>query len=228
MDSPSGGEDPWTLVDKIPVHYNVGHIAMAHGDTAKPHGQWLVSLNKWSVDRHTPVGTLHPQNFQLIDISGEEMTLIKDMPIGFGEPHYVQMIAVDALADVWTTYPPKTDPLTMAVSEHAIEPGEERVEEVGDEVHVYMTAKRSHFLPDVIRVKEGQTVIFHVTNVETAQDATHGIAVPGYNVQASLDPGEVVSFEITADRTGSFAFYCTEFCSALHLEMQGWLLVEPA
>jgi nitrous-oxide reductase len=229
MDEPAGGEEPWSLVDKIDVHYNVGHIVMAHGDTASPHGQWLVSLNKWSVDRFTPVGTLHPQNFQLIDITGENgMQLIRDMPIGFGEPHYVQMISVDALDNVIDVYDPMTDPLTMAASDVGIEPGQERVEDHGDEVHVYMTAKRSHFLPDVIRVKEGQKVVFHVTNVETAKDATHGIAVPGYNVQASLDPGEVVSFEITADRTGSFAFYCTEFCSALHLEMQGWLLVEPA
>ncbi len=96
------------------------------------------------------------------------------------------------------------------------------------EVHVYMTALRSHFTPDIIRVKEGDRVFFHVTNVETTPDATHGFAVPGYNVQASLDPGEVVSIEITADKPGSYAFYCTEFCSALHLEMQGWLLVEPS
>ena len=91
-----------------------------------------------------------------------------------------------------------------------------------------MTAIRSHFTPDIIRVKQGDKVFFHVTNIETAPDATHGFAVPGYNVQASLDPGEVVSIEIEADKPGSYAFYCTEFCSALHLEMQGWLLVEPS
>jgi nitrous-oxide reductase len=64
--------------------------------------------------------------------------------------------------------------------------------------------------------------------VETTPDATHGFAIPGYNVQASLDPGEVVTIEIDATKPGEFSFYCTEFCSALHLEMQGWLVVEPS
>ena len=76
-------------------------------------------------------------------------------------------------------------------------------------------------------VKKGEKVRIHVTNVETTPDATHGFAIPAYNVQASLDPGEVVSVEFVATKTGDFAFYCTEFCSALHLEMQGWMLVEP-
>jgi nitrous-oxide reductase len=30
-----------------------------------------------------------------------------------------------------------------------------------------------------------------------------------------------------ADKAGVFPLYCTEFCSALHLEMAGYLLVEP-
>jgi nitrous-oxide reductase len=219
--------DAWQLVEKIPVHYNVGHLVSAHGDTANPHGRYLVSLNKWSVDRFPHVGTLHPQNFQLIDIAGAGMQLLKDMPIGFGEPHYVQMIAVDRIADPWSVYPPGTDVLSMEPSSVATEAGDERIERDGSNVTVYMTAKRSHFVPDVIRVSEGDHVTIHLTSVETAQDATHGFAIPGYDKQVSLDPGEVVTIEFTADRTGSFAFYCTEFCSALHLEMQGWLLVEP-
>jgi nitrous-oxide reductase len=226
---PDGGEEPWTLVDKIDVHYSVGHLAMAHGDTANPHGNWLVSLNKLSVDRHLPVGTLHPQNFQLIDVSDGQKRLMRDMPVGFGEPHYAQIMHRDLVADsVWTTYPPGTDLLTMERSAVATEAGEERIEEVDGELHVYMTAKRSHFVPDIIRAKEGQKVVIHLTSVETAQDITHGLAIPAHNIQVSLDPGETVSMELEASRTGSFGFYCTEFCSALHLEMQGWLLVEPA
>ncbi|HSJ50648.1 MAG TPA: hypothetical protein VLA90_05100 [Actinomycetota bacterium] len=76
-------------------------------------------------------------------------------------------------------------------------------------------------------MNEGDHVRLHISNIEITADATHGFAIPGYNVQASLDPGEVVTIEFDARRAGNFAFYCTEFCSALHLEMQGWLLVAP-
>jgi nitrous-oxide reductase len=219
--------DSFQLVDKLDVHYNIGHLTAAHGDSATPHGKYLVALNKWSIDQFPAVGTLHPQNFQLIDISGDEMKLLKNMPIGFGEPHYAQMVAIDVLEHVWQTYPVGTDVLTMEPSAVATDAGEERVERDGDNVTIYMTARRSHFVPDVIRVKEGDHVTVHLTSIETVQDGTHGFAIPGYNKQVSLDPGEVISIEFTASRTGSFGFYCTEFCSALHLEMQGWLLVEP-
>ncbi|HLF41253.1 MAG TPA: Sec-dependent nitrous-oxide reductase [Acidimicrobiia bacterium] len=219
--------DAFKMVDKVAVHYNIGHLVTAEGDTVSPDGKYLVALNKWSVDRHPKVGTLHPQNFQLIDLDSSKMRILKDMPIGFGEPHYVQMIKRDKLEKTWETYPAGTDPFTMEVSEKATEPGKERVERDGKNVHLYMTAMRSHFTPDIVRVKQGDHVIMHVTNIETAKDATHGFAIPGHNIQASLDPGEVVTVEFDAQRTGSFGFYCTEFCSALHLEMQGWLLVEP-
>ena len=220
------GDKAFKLVDKVSVHYNVGHLVTAEGDTVSPDGKYLVALNKWSVDRHPTVGTLHPQNFQLIDLDSSKMRILKDMPIGFGEPHYVQMMKTDKVK-AWEVYPKDTDPMTMKVSGVATAPGKERVERNGKDVHVYMTAMRSHFTPDIVRVKKGDHVVMHVTNIETARDATHGFAIPGHNVQASLDPGEVVTVGFQAERTGSFGFYCTEFCSALHLEMQGWLLVEP-
>lgn len=216
----------WKLVEKIPVQYNIGHLVTAEGDTVSPDGKYMVALNKWSIDRFPEVGTLHPQNFQLIDIS-QGMQLLADMPIGFGEPHYVQMIKADKLKGALAVYPPGTDPMTMEKSQYAITAGKERVERNGNTVDVYMTAMRSRFTPDVVRVKKGDRVKLHITNIEVAEDATHGFAIPAYNKQASLDPGEVVNMEFDADRTGSYAMYCTEFCSALHLEMQGWLLVEP-
>ena len=215
------------LVDKIQVHYNIGHLVTAEGDTVSPDGGYLVALNKWSIDRYPAVGTLHPQNFQLIDIGAKKMKLLADMPIGFGEPHYVQMIKADKLKNAITVYQQGTDPLTMAKSPNATAAGKERIVRNGSTVEVFMTAMRSHYTPDVIRVRKGDRVVLHITNIETTRDATHGFAIPRYNKQASLDPGEVVTVEFTADRTGSFAYYCTEFCSALHLEMQGWLLVEP-
>jgi nitrous-oxide reductase len=153
--------------------------------------------------------------------------MLADSPIGVGEPHYVQMIRRDRLTNVMQVYEPGTDPLTWETSPYAIKAGEERIERNGNVVDVYMSALRSHFTPDIVEAKKGNTVNFHITNVEQTPDATHGFAIPQYNVEASIDPGEVVNITLELDRAGSFAFYCSEFCSALHLEMQGWLQVEP-
>ncbi len=215
-------------VEKLNVHYNVGHLAAAEGDTKSPDGKYLVSMNKWAIDRFQPVGPLHPQNFQLIDIGGEQMSLLYDMPIGIGEPHYAQIIKSDKLSP-WTTYPEVGfDPGTMAAKEGDVaRSGNERIERRGNEVHVFMTAIRSHFTPEHIEVNLGDEVVLHITSVEQAQDATHGFAINKYNVNVSLEPGESQTIRFTADRAGIFPYYCTEFCSALHLEMAGYLLVRP-
>ncbi len=220
------GDAAWKLVDKVPVHYNVGHVAAAEGDTVHPAGKYLVSLDKWSVDRFTSVGPLHPQNLQLIDLTGQKMKVIYDMPIGNAEPHYAQIIRIDRLKP-WTVYPLGTDIRTMEKSPYAIERGKERVERQGKVVTVWMSAMRSNFRPDIVRVKKGDTVVLHISNTEKIRDATHGFAIPEYNVQMSIDPGETATVKFVASKPGAFSYYCTEFCSALHLEMQGWLLVEP-
>jgi len=215
------------VIEKIPVHYNVGHILTAEGDTVSPDGGYLVSMNKWAIDRFNDVGPLLPQNFQLIDISGPSMQLLYDLPIPIGEPHYAQMIKADKLSPIDVYTPVGTDPITHQVDPHAVKAGEERIERKADGVHVYMTAVRSHFSPDIVRVKEGEQVHLHITNVEQAKDATHGFAVGSYNLNASLEPGEHVNMSFVASQPGVYPLYCTEFCSALHLEMAGYLLVEP-
>jgi nitrous-oxide reductase len=219
----------WSLVTKIPVHYNVGHIAASEGDTVSPDGNYLVSLNKWSVDRFFPPGPLLPQNFQLIDIaeSGDKMQLLYDMPIGIGEPHYAQIVKADKLSP-WTVYPEiGWDPLTQKVDSNAAKAGGERVVRQGRNVDIYMTAIRSHFTPEHVAINQGDHVRWHITNVERAEDATHGFALPAHNVNLSLEPGEAVTFEFDADQAGVFSYYCSEFCSALHLEMAGYLMVKP-
>ncbi len=222
-------EPAWTLVSKTPVHYNVGHIAAAEGDTASPDGKYLVSLNKWAVDRFLNVGPLLPQNFQLLDISqtGEQVQLLYDMPIGVGEPHYAQIIKADKLK-AWEVYPEVGwNPGTQSKDPNAVLPGKERIERKDGEVHIYQTAVRSHFTPEHVEVEQGDRVVWHLTNIERAKDATHGFAIGGYAVNCSLEPGESVTVEFVADVPGVFPFYCSEFCSALHLEMVGYLLVKP-
>jgi nitrous-oxide reductase len=92
---------------------------------------------------------------------------------------------------------------------------------------VYGTAIRSHFTPEIIEAEVGDEVTINITNLERAQDETHGFTVSTYNVHMSLEPGKTSSVKFKADKEGVYPFYCTEFCSALHLEMQGYLLVKP-
>jgi nitrous-oxide reductase len=224
LDKGPRGEKAWSLVESLPVHYNTGHLTVAGGDTTKPYGKYLVSLNKWSLDRHQQVGPLHPQNLQLIDISGERMKLLADAPV-VGEPHYAVM-APAKLFKPWKVYPEVgLNGLTLKRSPTATAPGQEKIVRNGKDVHVYMTAIRSRFVPDRIDVEKGDRVHLHITNLDRAEDATHGFALSAHNINLSMDPGLTVDVDFTADRTGVFPFYCSEFCSALHMEMMGYLTV---
>lgn len=222
-------QDGWTLQGTIPVQYNVGHLVVAGGDTIAPDGRYLVSLNKWSVDRFNNVGPLLPQNFQLIDISqpGNQMQLLYDMPITAAEPHYSQIIRADRL-NAWEVYPEVGwDPVTQSVDPNAVTPGTEGITRDGNHVTVRMTAVRSHFNPEHVEIQAGDHVTWTITSLERARDATHGFAIPYYGINLSLEPGETVTFEFEATQPGVFSYYCTEFCSALHLEMMGYMLVQP-
>lgn len=223
-------EPDWTLVTKTPVQYNIGHITAAEGDTVSPDGKYLVAMNKWAVDRFLPVGPLLPQNFQLLDIggTGTDMPVIYDMPLPDGEPHYGQIIKADKIK-AWDVYPEVGwDPHMQAVDPNAPKQGEERIERNGNNVEIFMTAIRSHFTPEHVEIQQGDHVVWHITNVERALDATHGFTIPAYNIHVSIEPGETVTFEFDATQDGVFSYYCTEFCSALHLEMMGYMMIQPS
>jgi nitrous-oxide reductase len=215
------------VLEKLPAHYNIGHLATAEGDTVSPDGRFLVMINKWALDRFHNVGPLLPQNMQLVDLATNPMQLLYDMPVPIGEPHYAQIIKADKISSVEVYTPVGYDPIAGARAENAVEATQERIERRPDGVHVYMTAVRSHFTPDIVRVKQGDTVHIHLTNVEQAKDATHGFAIGSHNINVSIEPGEHSDITFVANRAGVFPLYCTEFCSALHLEMAGYLLVEP-
>jgi nitrous-oxide reductase len=213
-------------VEKLKVQYNIGHILAAEGDTVSPDGKYVVAMNKMSMDRFVNVGPLYPQNFQLIDITGEKMRLLSDMPIGNAEPHYSQMIKYDKLKPQ-KVYKPGTNATTGELDPNRVEGGKERIVKNGNKVEVFMTAVRSHFTPDQITVDEGDDVVIHITSLETAEDQTHGFTIDMYNLNVSLEAGKHVNLSFKADAPGTYPMYCTEFCSALHLEMQGYFLVRP-
>ncbi|MGH0034153.1 MAG: Sec-dependent nitrous-oxide reductase [Myxococcota bacterium] len=214
------------LLDRLPIHYNIGHLMTMHGDTVKPRGKYLVSLNKLAIDRFQPVGPLHPQNHQLVDIGSDKMSLLYDMPLPLGEPHYAVAIEAGLLKPA-IRYKVGTNTRTGEISPHKTRAGEERIERKGKTVTVHGTLIRSHITPEIIEVEEGDEVTIHLTNLERAEDQTHGFTVSKYNVNGSWEPGKTATVKFTADQPGVFPFYCTEFCSALHLEMQGYVLVKP-
>jgi nitrous-oxide reductase len=153
------------------------------------------------------------------------------MPLPLGEPHYVVAIKADKLKP-GVRYKSGWDSRSDTRSPYKTRAGREKIERKCDDkgnctVHVYGTLIRSHITPEVIEVQEGDTVSIHLTNLERAQDETHGFAMYGQNVQLSVEPGKVASTTFKADKAGVYPYYCTEFCSALHLEMQGYLLVTP-
>jgi nitrous-oxide reductase len=214
------------VLDKIQVHYNIGHLVTPHGDTVKPEGKYLVALNKLAVDRFNPIGPLHPQNHQLIDINSDKMELLYDLPIPIGEPHNVSIINAKLLKPM-IRYKTGTDYRTEEKISYATLPGKEKIIRKGNVVEVFATAIRSHINPERIEVKKGNKVIIHMTSLERAEDETHGFGIYAHNLHMSLEPGKTSTVEFVADKEGVYPYYCTEFCSALHLEMMGYLLVKP-
>ncbi|MBL8573745.1 MAG: Sec-dependent nitrous-oxide reductase [Hyphomicrobiaceae bacterium] len=214
------------VLDKISVHYNIGHLVAMEGESVKPKGKYLIALNKLAIDRFNPVGPLHPQNHQLIDISGDKMEMLYDLPIPLGEPHYVTAISADKIQPL-VRYKYGTDSRTGEAHKMAVRPGAEKIVKEPGKVTVFATAIRSHFTPEIVEVEEGDEVTFHITNSERAQDEVHGFAISGQDINLSLEPGKTATAKIKAEKAGVYPYYCTEFCSALHLEMQGYLLVKP-
>lgn len=217
--------ETFEVVDRINVYYSVGHLMIPGGDSQKPWGKYLVALNKITKDRYLPTGPELAHAAQLIDISGDKMRILLDFPT-MGEPHYAQGLAAEVIMDKQV----KIYDISQNTHPHAIKSeAETRVEREGNTVHVYMSSIRSHFAPDNIEgIREGDEVLFHVTNLEQDWDVPHGFAILGMNTaELLIMPGETKTLKWTASAPGVYPFYCTDFCSALHQEMQGYLRVSP-
>lgn len=210
----------WNVLDKVTVHYSPGHSSAAEGDTVTPDGKYLVALNKISKDRHLSVGPSHPENMQLIDISGDKMKVINEAPID-PEPHYAQMVKADKIKPIRKYEKDEKRPHSVWKKEDV------RIEREGNHVTVHGLAVRTRFYPDKIEVNEGDKVTIYLTNIDLDQDITHGFAINLYDIDVEVQPGETKKIEFVADKPGVYPFYCSNFCSALHQEMQGYLLVKP-
>ena len=216
----------WEVVDRAPTYYSIGHLMIPGGDSKNPEGKYLVAMNKITKDRYLPTGPEVSQSAQLFDISGEKMKLLYDFPT-VGEPHYAQGISKDRVA------PKSRKIFKLEENNHphaAKSEAESKVVREGNVVRVYMTSIRSHFAPDNIEgIKVGDKVYFHVTNLEQDYDVPHGFSVMGANnAELLIMPGQTETLLWEPKQAGVFPMYCTDFCSALHQEMQGYVRVSPA
>jgi nitrous-oxide reductase len=221
----------WSLetlepVDRVPTYYSIGHLCVPGGDSKSPWGKYVIAYNKITKDRYLPTGPELAQSAQLFSIDGDKMELLLDFPT-IGEPHYAQALPAELVK------PREVKFFDINKNQHPyVARGEKetKIERRGNEVHVWMTCIRSHFTPDNIEgVRIGDVVYFHVTNLEQDWDVPHGFAIKGAaNAELLIMPGETQTLKWIPEQVGVVPMYCTDFCSALHQEMQGYVRVSPA
>jgi nitrous-oxide reductase len=216
----------WKVADRIATFYSLGHIMIPGGGSKTPWGKYLLAMNKITKDRYLPTGPELAQAAQLIDITGPKMEMLLDFPT-LGEPHYAQGLHADLIKNnSRKIYKLEENHHPMVARSEA----EASVVRKGKDVFVKMTMIRSHPTPDNIEgIQVGDTVHFSVTNIEQDWDIAHGFAIfSSQNSEMLLMPGETRTLTWKPTAPGVYPFYCTDFCSALHQEMQGYVRVSPA
>jgi len=212
---------------ELKLSFKPSFLMTPQGMSASPHSNYLTVVDKEGLyDNYPNVGPVRPSFQHLIDISSDDMADVYTMSLPQANMYGSVAVLRTTIKPI-IRYPLGTNTRTGEISRYKTVAGQEKIEREGNRVHVFGTLIRSHITPEIVTVNEGDVVTFHLTNLERAEDETHGFTVDTYGVHGSFEPGKTASVTFTADRPGIFPYYCTEFCSALHLEMEGILLIRP-
>jgi nitrous-oxide reductase len=155
-----------------------------------------------------------------VDISEEKMKILADA-FTEPEPHYAQIIKADKVKPI-EVYPKEENKNPLAIWDVK----DAGVTREGSNVTAKVILVRSTISPTAIEVNRGDVVKVALTNIEQTTDELHGFGLLDYNINIVVDPGETKVVTFRADKPGVFPYYCTNFCSALHQEMQGYLIVK--
>ncbi len=219
------GENP--VIQKLDVHYQVGHINASMSETKDADGKWVISLNKFSKDRFLPTGPFHPENEQLIDISGDVMVNRHDGS-AHPEPHDALIVKRELIRPnkIWDPADRKFEFERKLAAKHGVNLGKEnKIFREGNKVTVFMTSMAPAFGFPRIDAKVGDEVTIVITNIDMVEDLCHGFCLSHHDLNVGIAPQETVSVTFTADQKGLFWYYCPWFCHALHLEMRGRFIV---
>jgi cytochrome c oxidase subunit II len=86
---------------------------------------------------------------------------------------------------------------------------------------IKIVAKKFVFEPATIQLAKGETVVFELTAIDVAM----GFSAPDFKVRGDIMPGKSTSVRLTADKAGSFDFFCDVDCGEGHDDMAGKIVV---